>query len=467
MGDIVCRSCWNNDSRHLKKIREGPNPELLPRYWEQRWYKQFLAELKATVKCLVCLTSEQARAYLKGRPSSDSGNHLSSNAEVATYTTWKYGAPLLSWWYHELLGDGPFFFSGGESDLELCSAHFQWFQKGGSLPARLRDRFLTRTSEGCWQGWMERACRLCAEGQGDQRDAGWQLVAGLSVSAQSRLMRQAGEDLAAHIAFEASSTGDLLSPCDWICPVCWVQYQCGAPEYPGTDNNLLQAAIRDMLARAVTDAARPQNQIDFTTVDALLAKALEDQALALSALGSRVASGLTPQQVWSNIRAAAFADALAYIVEQLYGYRIVFTVHMATRFVDRLTGLAVQHCVPVEPHALQVAIRAAKRRLRDVLTPASVYIYSPSDESTRRRTLVYCDATLYPVDTGLEMLCKREVAKSTNASSKMFSMDYLRSLLGAQKKLMSSVDGATYDWENHLQMVKPGRPLDSATLRAH
>ena len=195
-GSKVCKVCWVTDNRRIQKLHETHDPMLLPRYWEKGEMATLGPGLKEQELCSVCMCSPEARNMLREGASTSAGS-----SQPALYSSSKYGSSMLSWFFQQLFPEHPVVFAGGK---DLCSTHYQWFQKGSSLPRKYKDLIHARTGRDGWDGLSHRHCQLCGEhvpSDGKKVD-GWQLVSGLSPAVRRKLVADNAEvvnDMQAHI----------------------------------------------------------------------------------------------------------------------------------------------------------------------------------------------------------------------------------------------------------------------------
>ena len=153
LGDQVCKTCFRTDERRYKQLQNKFDTELLPRYWEAILNEK-QANQEKQPECCVCLCN-LVPCSTGGASTSYSGEAISS-PNPAAYSSSKYGSNMLSWFFQQLSGR-QCVFSGGK---DLCSMHYQWFQKVKSLPQQYKDMIRKRTGK-AWAGLSERECYLC------------------------------------------------------------------------------------------------------------------------------------------------------------------------------------------------------------------------------------------------------------------------------------------------------------------
>eukprot|EP00951_Prasinocladus_malaysianus_P009017 scaffold65790_cov31-Prasinocladus_malaysianus.AAC.1 len=207
----ICQPCYAYDTKQMAwdRLTEGQKSERLPRYWKEGCFRHF-QEQKPSDLCIVCCALGDV------------------NPEAAMYSVKNYGPDLLAYFFN-LLHGVEFPFVGGNRK-ELCSTHFQHFQK---QPLHKQQICLNRLDGKPWIGWMWRKCVICDSSHREQPDAAWHLAAGLSDKDRDRLLSYLGEDIAiSHAGVEdAELTLPTLGRLEWICGCCWAQHRCQAPSY--------------------------------------------------------------------------------------------------------------------------------------------------------------------------------------------------------------------------------------------
>ena len=135
---------------------------------------------------------------------------------------------------------------------------------------------------------------------------------------------------------------------------------------------------------------------------------------------------------------------LGYAASELQKYGIVFTLHVIRQVVDaaRTMCMSAQPRVPCSHDAIRGLIRCTKNHLRQQLTSVGAVVHIPSDPGVRQWTLAVVDESLF--NSAEAKLCRREVEGQTGKHRKLFSIEYIHSMMDQQREVLEAVDGHMY-----------------------